>query len=89
MAKKAGKQQKLTFEQALTKLEGIVSAIEDGEVSLEQSIEEYAEGIKLIKQCRAILDDAEKKIQVLSKGIGGQLTPNGELDEDDEAGEAP
>ena len=89
MAKQAGKQQKLTFEQALTKLEGIVSAIEDGEVSLEQSIEEYAEGIKLIKQCRAILDDAEKKIQVLSKGIGGQLTPNGELDEDDEAGEAP
>ena len=89
MAKQPSKQHKLTFEQALTKLEGIVSAIEDGDVSLEQSIEEYAEGIKLIKQCRTILDDAEKKIQVLSKGIGGQLTPNGELDEDDEAGEAP
>ncbi|MHC4985214.1 MAG: exodeoxyribonuclease VII small subunit [Planctomycetota bacterium] len=89
MAKQPSKQPKLTFEQALMKLEGIVSAIEDGDVSLEQSIEEYAEGIKLIKQCRAILDDAEKKIQVLSKGVGGQLAPEGELDEGDETDPAP
>ena len=88
MAKQPSKQQKLSFEQALAKLEGIVSAIEDGDVSLEQSIEEYAEGIKLIKQCRTILDDAEKKIQVLSKGVGGQLTPDGDLDADDLADEA-
>jgi len=88
MAKQPSKQPKLSFEQALAKLEGIVGAIEDGDVSLEQSIEEYAEGITLIKQCRTILDDAEKKIQVLSKGVGGQLTPDGDLDADDLAGEA-
>ncbi|GAF90923.1 unnamed protein product, partial [marine sediment metagenome] len=44
---------KMTFEQALGKLEQIVSRIEQGKVSLEESIEAYAEGIKLIDQCRA------------------------------------
>ena len=77
------KQQKLTFEQALTSLDTIVTAIEAGDVPLEQSIEKYADGIKLIKQCRTILDEAEKKIQLLSKGVGGQLVPDGELDQDD------
>jgi len=74
-------EKKLTFEEALEKLESIVSAIEEGKVPLEESIAKYAEGIQLVKQCRAILDDAEKKIQLLAKGEGGELTPAGELDE--------
>lgn len=76
--------QKLTFEQALEKLEAIVAAIEGGQVSLEESIERYAEGIELIKQCRAILDRAEKKIQLLAKGEGDALGPAGELEEGDD-----
>lgn len=75
---------KLTFEEALEKLEGIVHQIEAGEVSLEESIEKYAQGIELIKQCRTILDSAEKKIQVLSKGQGASLEPGGELEEPQE-----
>ena len=77
--------QKLTFEEAMTTLEQIVTAIEEGDVPLEESIEKYADGIKLIKQCRAILDDAEKKIQLLAKGSGDGLVAEGELDanEDD------
>ena len=74
-------QEKLTFEEALAKLERIVSQIEEGKVPLEESIEKYAEGIGLIKQCRAILDEAEKKIQLLAKGEGGSLEPAGELQE--------
>ena len=77
-------EKKLTFEEALEKLESIVSAIEEGKVPLEESIAKYAEGIQLVKQCRAILDDAEKKIQLLAKGEGGELTPAGELDEPEE-----
>ena len=65
--------QKRTFEEAMTTLEQIVTAIEEGDVPLEESIEKYADGIKLIKQCRAILDDAEKKIQLLAKGAGDGL----------------
>jgi len=75
-----GKQQKLTFEQALGKLEGLVEKIESGQAGLEASIAMYEDGIKLIHQCRTILDAAEKKIQLLAKGPGGQLAPAGELD---------
>jgi exodeoxyribonuclease VII small subunit len=71
--------QKRSFEEALTELETIVDAIETGDVPLEQSIEKYADGIKLIKQCRTILDQAEKKIQLLSKGADGELTEEGTL----------
>ncbi|MBS3735340.1 MAG: exodeoxyribonuclease VII small subunit [Phycisphaerae bacterium] len=74
---------KLTFEQALAKLEGLVEQIESGEVPLEASIDKYAEGITLIRQCRGILDQAEKKIQLLAAGEGETLTPDGELDEPD------
>ena len=72
---------KMTFEESLAKLEQIVSQIEEGKVSLEESIEKYAEGIKLIKQCRTILDSAEQKIQLLAKGEGDQLTVSGDLPE--------
>ena len=71
----------LTFEEALAKLEAIVSAIEEGDVPLEESISKYAEGIELVKKCRAILDRAEKKIQLLGKGEGDTLVPAGELED--------
>lgn len=77
---------KLTFEQALEKLEKIVAEIEEGKVSLEESIERYAEGITLIEQCRSILDQAEQKIQLLSKGKAGALEQTGELTEEAEEG---
>ena len=74
--------EKLSFEQALEKLEQIVSEIEEGEVPLEESIARYAEGIALIKQCRAILSQAEQKIQLLAKGEGERLQVEGELPEE-------
>ncbi|HUU60363.1 MAG TPA: exodeoxyribonuclease VII small subunit [Phycisphaerae bacterium] len=79
---KAETEEKLTFEKAMEKLEAIVSAIEAGEVPLEESIEKYAEGIELVKQCRTILNRAEKKIQLLGKGGEESLTVTGELEED-------
>ena len=81
MAKEEQPQPKLSFEQALARLEQIVSQIEEGKVSLEDSIDRYAEGIKLIQQCRAILESAEKKIQLLSQGEGQTLEVAGELEE--------
>ena len=64
---------RMTFEEALAKLEAIVSQIEEGKIPLEEAIDKYADGIKLVKQCRAILDSAEKKIQLLVKGSGQTL----------------
>jgi exodeoxyribonuclease VII small subunit len=77
-------EKKLKFEQALAKLEQIVTEIEQGKVSLEESIAKYAEGIELVKHCRKVLDAAEKKIQLLAKGEGDSLEPAGELDEPEE-----
>jgi exodeoxyribonuclease VII small subunit len=78
---------RLTFEEALRKLEEIVAAIESGEVPLEESIDKYAEGIRLVKHCRGILDRAEKRIQLLAKGEGETLGPAGELEDLVEEGE--
>lgn len=83
MAKK-----KPTFEEAMEQLEAIVSAIESGEIGLEESIGKYAEGIDLIKHCRGVLDAAEKKIQLLTKAEGDALAPAGELPEDEPAAES-
>ncbi|MGA2916190.1 MAG: exodeoxyribonuclease VII small subunit [Sedimentisphaerales bacterium] len=58
---------KLSFEQAIKKLTDIVSKIEDGQVSLEQSLTQYEQGMELIKHCRAILQKAEKKIEEISQ----------------------
>ncbi|HUU58998.1 MAG TPA: exodeoxyribonuclease VII small subunit [Phycisphaerae bacterium] len=71
--------QKLKFEEALAKLERIVTEIEAGKVPLEESIEKYAEGIELVKHCRKILDAAEQKIQLLTKAEGETLEPGGQL----------
>lgn len=75
---------KLTFEQALERLETLVAQIEQGEVPLEESIEKYAQGVGLIQQCRAILDQAESKIQLLAADAKGKLAPAGELPDTDE-----
>lgn len=72
---------KLTFEQAMERLETLVTEIEEGKVSLEASIEKYADGIKLVGLCRSILDRAEEKIQVLGKGAGGAAEVVEELEE--------
>ncbi|MCY2932422.1 MAG: exodeoxyribonuclease VII small subunit [Planctomycetota bacterium] len=78
-------EKKVSFEQALERLEQIVSQIEGGQVPLEESIEKYAEGMALLKTCRAILASAEKKIQVLAKGEGQALAVEGEIEPLEEA----
>lgn len=79
--------EKLTFEQALGRLEKIVDAIEQGKVGLEESIERFSEGMDLIQHCRKILTEAEMKVQKLQADAAGQLRPvdlrEGERDGDE------
>ncbi len=70
-----------TFEQALEKIEEIVAGIESGQIGLEESVARYGEGRELIEYCRKVLDEAEKKIQVLTNPDGDRLEPAGELEE--------
>jgi len=58
---------KLSFEQTIKELTGIVSSIEEGQIPLENSIEQYERGMALIKHCRGILQSAEKRIEKISK----------------------
>ena len=56
----------LTFEQALTRLEQITSAIEQGQITLEETIARHEEGMKLLEFCKKTLDEAEQRITRLS-----------------------
>ncbi len=58
---------KLSFEEALARLESIVAALEEGQVPLAESLERYEEGVKLLKQCYQSLSTAERKIELLSR----------------------
>jgi exodeoxyribonuclease VII small subunit len=58
---------KLSFEEAIKELTQIVDKIESGEVPLQTSIEQYEQGMALIKHCRTILQAAEKKIEKVSQ----------------------
>ncbi len=66
---------KLSFEQALEELEGIVAQLEDGNVDLEKSIQVYERGTALKAHCEAKLREAEMKVEKITLGPGG--TPEG------------
>ena len=67
----------IKFEDALSRLESIVEKLEQGELSLEESLAAFEEGIRLSRICSKRLDEAEKKIEVLIKGEDGQLKIQG------------
>ncbi len=61
----------LTFEQALVRLEEIVKQLEQGKVSLDESLRLFEEGTALAAACNKQLDTAEKKVVRLMKGPDG------------------
>lgn len=61
-----------TFEKAFSRLEELVRELENGQISLEQALDLYAEGIELVKYCRKKLERAEQRIALLSEDIDGK-----------------
>ena len=61
----------IKFEDAFGKLENIVKKLEEGNLSLEESMKLFEEGINLSKVCALRLEDAEKKVEILIKGENG------------------
>lgn len=55
------------FEEALKKLERIVEKLERGSLPLEEAMEAFAEGVRLVKYCNQKLDEAENRVQMLVK----------------------
>jgi exodeoxyribonuclease VII small subunit len=65
---------KQTFESSLGELERIVRKLEDGEMSLEESLKLFEDGVKLSRECQERLDQAERRIEVLLKDADGNLS---------------
>jgi len=65
---------KLSFEDALGKLETIVESMESGDVPLAELLAKFEDGTKLLKVCEARLKDAELKIEQLKKQKDGSVT---------------
>ncbi len=67
----ASKQQpEFNFEEALEELERLVSSMEEGELSLEDSMTAFEKGIKLTRECQTALQKAEQKVQILLNESG-------------------
>src|SRR4051812_26983870 len=59
-------QDQSTFEQSLARLQELVDQLEDGQLTLAQSLAAYEEGIKHLKVCHSALTETERKIEILS-----------------------
>jgi exodeoxyribonuclease VII small subunit len=64
----------LTFEAALQRLGDIVHSLEDGDVGLNEALERYEEGVKLLRQSYDLLQRAERRIELLS-GVDAEGNP--------------
>ena len=64
-----------SFEEQIEELESIVDELEKGELSLEDSVMKFEQGIKIAKECNNTLEEAEKKITIL-------VNENGEMSEE-------
>lgn|SRR6266568_5863537 len=62
----------LTFEEAFSRLEAVVAALQDGQISLERALQYYEEGMKLAQHCNGLLQKAQLRLEQLSvddKGV--------------------
>lgn len=60
------------FEQAMARLEAIVGELEKGELPLDESLRIFEEGIRLSKSCLKVLEEAERKVEVLVQDKNGK-----------------
>jgi exodeoxyribonuclease VII small subunit len=63
----------IKFEEALKKLEKIVEDLEKGDLSLDDALKKYQEGLELSRLCSQRLESAKKKIDVLAKNKKGEF----------------
>ena len=90
MAKKKKTEKQPSFEDLMGRLEGIAGQLESGELGLEEAIERYEEGVTCYTQCHKILSGAQKKVEILTRGPGGELEAEpfeGAADEEDPDGD--
>lgn len=62
----------IKFEQAMARLEAIVGELEKGDLPLDESLKIFEEGIRLSKSCLKVLEEAERKVEVLVQDKNGK-----------------
>lgn len=62
-----------SFEEGIKRIEHIVEALESGEISLEESIKLYRDGVEILDYCLNKLNDAEKQVMILQKNSNNQF----------------
>ena len=77
-------EEKMSYEQALARLEQIIRAMENDKISLEDSLKLYEEGVRIVRRLSAELDDAERKIKILQQNAQGEIVAVDFVTEDDE-----
>lgn len=80
----AAKQKKLDYEAAVKELEALVERLEEGDMSLEESLKLYERGVLLTRDCQESLQAAEQKVQMLLQQSG----QSNMVDFDPETGDA-
>jgi len=63
----------MKFEEAFSRLEKVIEELEAGELTLDETLKKYEEGMAMLRICREILQKAEKKIEVLTRDEEGKL----------------
>jgi exodeoxyribonuclease VII small subunit len=63
------------FEEALKKLEELVKNMESGDLTLDDSLKAFEEGIRLIRFCTGKLDETERRVEILLKDDRGNIAP--------------
>jgi exodeoxyribonuclease VII small subunit len=70
----------IDFEQQLESLEGLVASLESGELSLEDSLKSFEQGIKVARECQQALKNAEQKVELLTRQgnelVSGHYSPD-------------
>ena len=66
-------EEKMSYEQALARLEQIIRAMENDKIPLEDSLKLYEEGVRIVRRLSAELDDAERKIKILQQNAQGEI----------------
>jgi exodeoxyribonuclease VII small subunit len=71
------------FEEALQKLETIVTQMEEGDLPLEETLKAFEEGVRLARFCASKLDEAERKVEKLMRDQAGKLQTTSFSEEED------
>ena len=78
---KSKDEQKPGFEQSLSELEELVVKLESGDLSLDQSLQNFKRGVELTRHCQTILDDAQQTVELLTQTNSSQAQNDSEDDD--------